>query len=889
MSEKIFFRPAIPLLISLMGGIWLGADFPGFMRWIGAAAVIGFAFCLLHIFRRKTLRLIPILLFISLGYLSVQPWVSPRIPADHISRYMDANRWEITGRIVTEPQNTHNRTRFHLQVRMLDLGGRIHPVSGKLRVTVGGDSPALAVGDKIEFTSRIRPITNFNNPGGFDYKRHMAFKGVPATAYVDGSKLIVLERSPVGGVAEIINGIRRRFARLIDQCGSTQAHAVLKALIIGDRSRISDETRQAFNQAGVGHLLAISGLHIGIVATAAFFLFRHLTATIEFLLWRAWTRKAAALLSLLPVAAYGLIAGLSPSTQRAVIMVSIFLMTFLLEREQDPFNTIALAALAILIGDPPALFSISFQLSFTAVFAIVYGLGRLKNRSPGPQSIRKNWRRRVIGRLVSFFLVSLFAVCGSLPLIAYYFNQISLVGLVANFVVVPLVGFIAIPLGLAALFVLPLSTVSALGCIEVAGLVLGYALKVVHFFADLPFAAVNIFTPTVFEIGCYYILGWTLLTLYGRSPAGVDKIGGDAGGESERNFSGLEMVSSAGGVIGQKLPRIFRRMPLAGVLRADSIKVVLILAIIAAAGDTCYWLHQRWWHPDLRITVIDVGHGSASLVEFPGGYTMLIDGGGFADNSTFDVGKSIIAPILRRKKIRIVDSLVLSHANSDHLNGLIYIAGHFHVKSIWTNSEAAETWGYRNLLKVTSDQHIGWPAFSHLPRRQQIKGVGLDFLYPPQDFLKKRDTQKWRNLNNNSLVVKVSLGETSFLFPGDIMADAEMELVGIAGSRLKSTVLIAPHHGSRSSSTDAFIRGVDPRVVIVSSGRRGRFNLPNPAVMQKYRDMGCSIYRTNINGAISLSTDGRRLEIKPLIPTAAAGRGGAAANLVGFLQPIFPP
>ena len=289
------------------------------------------------------------------------------------------------------------------------------------------------------------------------------------------------------------------------------------------------------------------------------------------------------------------------------------------------------------------------------------------------------------------------------------------------------------------------------------------------------------------------------------------------------------------------------------------------MVLITLAADTCYWLYQRFGSADLRVTVIDVGQGSSSLLELPGGYTMLIDGGGFADNSAFDVGAAIVAPLLWRKKIRTVDTLILSHPNSDHLNGLIYIARHFHVKNVWTNNEAQNTLGYNNFMGVISDKKIVLPSFSDMPQNHSINGVNLDLLYPPPGFIKRKEKEKWRNANNNSLVVKVSMGSTSFLFPGDIMAAAEKELVGLAGKKLNSTVLIAPHHGSRSSSSTAFLGEVNPDVIVVSSGRQSRFKLPHPATLNKYQQLGSSIFRTDINGAVSLSTDGQQLEIKPFV------------------------
>ena len=866
MIDNIYFRPAIPLLISLICGILSGSGLAGYDIWVTAAAIACAGLCLRQIFRKKNALIIPMVFFVFLGYLSVQPWVSSRLPANHIFHYMDTHRWDITGRIANAPLKINNRARFHLQVASLGGDGETRVVSGKLGVTAVGDIPDLAAGDWVRLNSRIRSLTNFKNPGGFDYKKYMAFKGIRATAYIKGDTLVVIDKDPVGGYFQIIENARNTFAGLIEKSGNTQVQGVLKALIIGDRSQISPETRQAFNRAGVGHLLAISGLHIGIVATVAFGFFHWLMTRFKPLLWRAWTRKGAALLSLLPVFAYGMMAGFTPSTQRAVIMVSVFLLTFLFEREQDPLNTLALAALVILVADPPSLFSISFQLSFAAVLAIICGFSWVQNRTAAPKGLIKGDRRlRFISRLISFFLVSFFAVCGSLPLVAVYFNQISLVGLAANFIVVPLVGFLAIPLGLVALFVSPLSTTAALWCIQAGSGILTIALAVVQFFADLPFAAVKTFTPSLLEIGCFYVLCWALLNLQREPHFAAAKPPSDAGAALKPATSNFGMSLSGADSGLRKFQNIFRGLQFKRISQSDLAIAALVLVLVTLAADTCYWLYQRFGYADLRVTVIDVGHGSSSLLEFPGGYTVLIDGGGFADNSAFDVGATIVAPLLWRKKIRTVDTLILSHPNSDHLNGLIYIARNFHVKKVWTNSESRNTLGYQNFMEVISNQKIVLPLFADMPRSHWINGVELDFLYPSQGFLKRKEKEKWRDTNNNSLVVKVSMGSTSFLFPGDIMAAAEKELVDIAGRKLNSTVLIAPHHGSRSSSSRVFLGEVNPEVIVISSGRQSRFKLPHPTILKKYQHHGYSIFRTDINGAVSLSTDGQQLKIKPFI------------------------
>ena len=479
--------------------------------------------------------------------------------------------------------------------------------------------------------------------------------------------------------------------------------------------------------------------------------------------------------------------------------------------------------------------------------------------------IKGDRRSRFISRLISFFLVSFFAICGTLPLVAGYFNQISLIGLVANFIVVPLVGFLAIPIGLVALFVSPLSATAALWCIHLGSAILTIALGGVQFFADLPFAAVKTFTPSLFEIGCFYVLCWAVLNLRRQPRPAATKSPIDPAVAVVPDPGNLEILASVSDSDAGKFQGVFRHLQLKTFLQNRPAIAALALVLVALSADMGYWLYQRFGCPDLRITVIDVGHGSSSLLEFPGGYTMLIDGGGFADNSAFDVGAAIVAPLLWRKKIRTVDALILSHPNSDHLNGLIYIARHFHVKKVWTNSETRNTLGYQNFIEVIANKKIVSPSFEDMQRNQSINGVKLDFLYPPRDFLGRIGKEKWRNINNNSLVVKVSIGSTSFLFPGDIMAAAEKELVDLSGRELISTVLIAPHHGSRSSNSTAFLSKVNPEVVVISSGRQSRFKLPDPTILEKYQHHGYSVYRTDINGAVFLSTDGQQLEIKPFV------------------------
>lgn len=828
MAYRIYSRPIIPLLISMIFGIVSGSRFPDNAIWAYSTIFLCAGLILLKIIYKKNLFFLPLVIFFVFGYLLIQPWVAPRFPPNHITYFTDNHRWKIVGVVDKNPAIYNNRLRIILRIETLGRDNSSFPVTGKIRVTVTKPFPDISVGDRLSLIGKIRSIRNFNNPGGFNYRRYMAFKKIWGSAYVPGKRVVILNRNSDPGINTIIEKARNKISDLINKTGEGDQQGVLKALIVGDRTGVVN-IREAFNRAGIGHLLAISGLHIGIIATASFIFFRRLLSYIKFFLWNAWTKKGAAILSLFPVILYGLISGMSPSTQRAVIMAAVFLMTFLFEREQDPMNTLAMAAMIILVAYPPSLFSISFQLSFIAVLSIIYGWSlRYINSTGNKGMIKKGWGIRILERLFSFALVSFFAILGTLPLVMFYFNQISLVGIVANLLIVPIIGFVVIPLGLISVLLYPLSIFVATICIMASAAVVAHTLDIVHYIAGLPFAAIKTITPNFFEIGCYYALGWSILRLVG-----------------------FRRRSRKNGVPGRRTAAI-----------------VAVVIIFAGSLDACYWVYNRFWRNDLRVTIIDVGQGSSALVELPGGRCFLIDGGGFSDNSIFDVGARIVAPFLWRKKIKTIDTIVLSHPNADHLNGLLYIARHFNVKRLWCNSDSTDINSYREFMEIIKKNRIETVAFKDMPRSYKINGARFKILYPPKDYIDKRKNEKWRNLNNNSLVIKVSFGSKSILFPGDIMACAEREIVATHGDELKSTILIAPHHGSKTSSTTMFLQKIKPEIVIISAGWKNSFRFPNQSVLKRYNENNCRIFRTDKNGALAISIDDQALKIKPFITSS---------------------
>lgn len=812
---------------------------------LGLAAAFGYTlFCLL---RRRNERLSPLLMFIFLGYLSVQPWMAPRFPPHHIIHFTGQQKWRITGTVVSRPVPRSNRLNFLMTVERIEAAGVSRPVTGKIRVAAVGSGRGLFRGDRISFESRIREPHNFNNPGGFDYKRYLAFQEVWATAYSPLGSVAILNERPHNAIGNRIDRMRERILALIDTSPAGEHRGVLAALILGERSRLSPETTASFQRVGIGHLLAISGLHIGIVAATVFFLLSRILSRIPWFLWNAGTRKWAAIGTFFPVLAYAVLAGMSPSTQRALAMVGFFLLTILYGRDQDLLNTLAIAAMSLLVVYPPVFISASFQLSFMAAFAIIYGMTQVPL---APLPLSAPVMSRISRKFILFVLVSVWAILGTLPLTMFYFNQVSLIGLLSNCLFVPIIGFGVVPSGLLAAFLLPLWSNAAAAAMNLAATVLAQTLKLVNLMSQLPFAAIRTVTPSLLEIVCYYLFVFSMVALISRrrqeeAPA--------------VRATGFRLDSD--GTVG--------RLPFGGGFkRIQPIWVVLAVVLSVIVADIGYWTYQRLGRQDLRATFLDVGQGSATLLELPGGYCMLVDGGGYSDNAVFDVGARIIAPFLWHKKIKTVETLVLTHPNSDHLNGLIYIAENFNVHQIWSNGEPGNTSGYRQLMKTVRGNNITHPEFRQLDRQVDIAGVTIEILNPPPGFFERRQTEPWRDLNNNSLVTRFSRGEVSLLLCGDITAKAEKELVIREGDRLQSTVLFIPHHGSDSSSTPGFIDAVKPRIGIVSAGWQNRYHFPHPAVLKRYRQAKTRLLRTDQDGAISLATDGLRVSIS----TAIAGR-----------------
>jgi competence protein ComEC len=250
-----------------------------------------------------------------------------------------------------------------------------------------------------------------------------------------------------------------------------------------------------------------------------------------------------------------------------------------------------------------------------------------------------------------------------------------------------------------------------------------------------------------------------------------------------------------------------------------------------------------------------VGQGASTLIQTAEGKNILVDGGGFSDSASFDTGRLIVAPVLWKKRIKVLDYVILSHPEADHLNGLIFILENFKVHTFIQNTDEKTTGRYQALVRTCNQKGI--PIW-----KPSVQGRRLFLGQTQIVFLRASPIGFFKDLNNNSLVFKLIYNEFSMLFPGDIMAAREERLGGGDQVDLDSDILLSPHHGSRTSSSKFFLDKVQPKSVIVSCGRNNRYNFPHDEVLRRYGKMGITVYRTDADGAIFISSDGRNFSIK---------------------------
>ncbi len=684
-------------------------------------------------------------LALLLGMLWASAWAMDRL-AQRLPETLVGQEIVVEGAIADLPKVEAKRTRFDFEVNQAPAG-----VPPKIRLSWYNTAPPVKAGQTWRFTVKLKRPHSTANPGGFQYETWLFAEGIGATGYIrphPAPKL--LAESKIYTINAWRQAISDRLSALLP---NNPRLGLIKALTIGDGNEINHLQWQVFRRTGTTHLIVISGSHISLVAGFAFFLTRAA--------WMRWgslrfaPHTVAALVALGMAVFYSALAGFSLPTDRAMIMVMLVMLGILCQRQLRLTHTLAVALWLMLLCDPFAPLAIGFWLSFTCVLLIFYctsaRLGKIGTFFP----------------LAGIHVVMTVALA---PLLLYTFQQVALISELGNFIAVPVVEFLTVPLLLLALVLL---------------------------------------------------FPWP--TLAGKVLWLVDKI-------LFGLFWFLEKLATPNWVV------FYHPQPS---LWAVGLAMLGVFWLFAPKGIPARWLAGVLWLPllfnspekpktdEFTLTLLDVGQGLSAVVQTE--KHLLIFDTGEKISPDFDMGSVVVLPFLHHLGVSKIDQIVVSHGDNDHSGGLEAILAEFPQTPV-TTSEPEKI--QSAAVSCFAGQHWQWD------------GVTFSMLFPDKNQLLTK--------NNRSCVLKISSSAGSVLLTGDIEKQAENQLVTTLGATLKSDILIAPHHGSKTSSSLAFLQAVQPRWSLISAGYQNRFHFPHPQVIQRYQQLQIPWRMTGTEGAITV-------------------------------------
>jgi len=767
----------VPLSISFMGGAALYLHYhsdPAETQWLllaAAALVVGAAAA----GRRERVALVCLVGSAAVaGYLYAGCRV---VSATSSLRAFEERTVTVEGIVLREPEPGSVPCPLPIRVTGVAQDGTLRAASGVVRITAAEVAGAMP-GDRVVARGTLRRPPPAGNPGEIDLRMHQAARGVYWFLYPVRGVPVELDRRPAPTPARALAHLRRTLGEGLDAFFPERVAALYRALILGESA--SDRLcREAFRRTGVAHLLAVSGLHVGLVAAGS----RLLAARLP-----GGPAMAAGAASVVTLGYVGLV-GAPASAVRAGLMSLAAMWAIPLRRRYEPLAAVALAAWAIVLAAPAAVSDAGFQLSFAATAGVVVLSGPIARRLAG-------WP---LGRTVAF---TLSAQLGVLPLQAYYLNELAPIALLANLVLVPLLG-VALPLGLvgAALGALPTCAAGALG--PVAGSPAGLLLAVVDGLAAAPVPVWHLPSPPIAVMAAWYLM---LVSAWRGRPS----------------------------------------------LTAVALAAVLVLGAALAVPRA-----------ELEVIFVDVGQGDAVVVRSPCGAVAVIDGGGVSREALRsglrDPGQRVVG-VLRRLGVRRVDILVLTHPHTDHAAGLVAVVDGFPVAAFLDGGPAPDACGeYADLLGELAARRV--PCRQVEAGTEVILGRGKASAVVLQ-VLSPDPTNVGPAANDRSLVILLRYGETGFLLMGDAGADTERRLLA-GGHRIGADVLKVGHHGSADATTREFLEAVRPLHVVISCGARNPFGHPAPAVLERLVQTGGHVWRTDLHGGIRMTSNGRRVRVFP--------------------------
>ena len=750
-------------------------------------------------YRRRCPFFVRVSLVFVVGLIWAALW-GERVKAQQLPLALDKTDYLVVGVVSGVPQLNTVRSRFVLEIESLEALGDAAPSDNKRvdlqRVMLswyGG--VAVRPGERWQLTVRLRSPRGFINPGGFDYAGWLFHRQISATGYIR-AKGVNKKLQHSGQYA--IDQFRWTVLKTIEALDFSEASkGLLAALTIGDKQGLDSETWTHMRLTGTVHLAVVSGLHIGMVAGIGMILGNVLGRCLAGLGAPLSRQQVAVLFAGGLACSYALLAGFSLSTQRALIMLWVFLLATLLKRKPRPELALLWALALIAASDPLAALSAGFWLSFVAVAIFLLWF------IPRP-------RAAYVEDLCTAQLIIFLPLAG---LLAFFQSAISLLSPLVNLLAIPWLGIAVVPLALLGMLLLPW----------------------------LPGAA-----DTVWQLAAWQLQAFDKITSWLSNYA---------------DYFVFPLPPGQGVLLGLALLLAGVLMLAPRGLGLRSMAGVLLLAVMlsgqslrgrgAASGQDLARLESR-----LSLAVLDVGQGLSAVVVSGGRAVVFDTGPKYSDR--FNAGSGIIAPYLRSQGVSTLDGLMLSHGDADHVGGTLGLLEHFRPARVLAGQPLV-------LPRVNVEPCLSGQRFfadGGIEQSWQRAGLRFRVLYPWPAAVQHDAVSTGlapltkRSDNDSSCVLLIDYRGKTILLPGDISAEVEAQLLARKVLPENIDVLIAPHHGSRTSSSQAFVDHVSPAHVVYAAGFNHHFGHPAKVVAERYRRHSAKAWVTGQAGAIIFTWDG---------------------------------